>query len=418
MTVSDPSTSLSPTQRSAPGSAAPHLGPGLAALVVAVALLVGVQALVGARLPGSLPFYAAYAMSFKVNGNVLQSLAFRTPHELPVYGSSELDRWTANRADAFFRLRPTGFAVFPVGRGGATCLLIQQKLAAIGDDARGKSVVIFLSPGWFLASSVDERAVAANLSTAQLGAWIFGDALSPALKTDLARRLRDHAGFLEDQSLLAEAVRCLAEPTGANRARLALLSPLGKLQNALLRRFDYGVLLWEIVFPQQRWHPLDGYDQNAWPATGRPIDWERLFADAEADPGPPPGHPAPGGTTGGGHDREFVARLNASAEFGDLSLLLHVLRELRMRVLFISQPFNGPDSDAKGITPRARRVYYERVEALVRAGGYPLRDFSAHEADPLFFSDAEHPSAKAWLYYDREIDRFYAGSQGGAAESF
>ena len=45
---------------------------------------------------------------------------------------------------------------------------------------------------------------------------------------------------------------------------------------------------------------------------------------------------------------------------------------------------------------------------MLRPSGYPLHDFSEHEEDPYFFSDEGHPSAEAWIYYDREIDRFHA----------
>ena len=378
----------------------------LCALLAAAALLGGMQAFVEARLPGRLPFYAAHAMSFKVNGNVVQRAAFRTPDELPVYGSSELDLPISNRPDAFFRDRPTGFAVFPVGRGGATSLIILQKLAAVGDAARGKRVVIILSSTWFLQPALEDRAVAANLAGSQLSAWLFGSDLSPGLKRDIARRLRDYSDDFNDQTLLGNAVESLARPTPWNRLRFALLYPLGKLQNALLERLDYGVLLWEMVFPQQRFREDHVLESCAARTDGGHIDWNGFLARVEADPGevaprpPPPAHP-------GAYNDDFFARLNASREFEDVKLLVRVLKELNMQACFICQPFNGAYSDLGGITPDARHAHYDRLESLLQASGYPLYDFPEHEEDPLFFSDEDHPSAKAWIFYDREINRFY-----------
>ena len=92
----------------------------------------------------------------KLTGNILQTEAFRLPDSLPIYGSSELDRPAENRPDDFFRDRPTGFTAFPIGRGGTTCLMILQKLAAVGHAARGKKTAIFLSPTWFAKESVGE----------------------------------------------------------------------------------------------------------------------------------------------------------------------------------------------------------------------------------------------------------------------
>ena len=388
-----------------------HLPPMFCAVVTALSLLGGVRGFVGARIPAQLPYYAAHAMSFKVNGNALQRVAFRTPDELPIYGSSELDRWVGNRADAFFRGRPTGFAVFPVGRGGATCFLIAQKLAAVGDAACGKKVVIFLSPTWFLKPGVGEDAVAANLGVPQLSAWVFGTGLSPALKTAVARRLLDFPDSLENQPLVADAVQCLADSTPAHRLGFAVLQPLGMVQNALLRWIDYGVILWEMVFPQRRWSQEP--DQSAPPMNGRKIDWKRL--------GPGMGEQTGTTATENGDsgaadltseaDQRFVARLQATQEFGDFALLVCVLREMRMDALFISQPFNEADGVVGKVSPPVRWTYYERLRAIIGTGGFPLRDFAEHEDDPTFFSDVEHPSDKAWLFYDREIDRFEAANR-------
>ena len=89
----------------------------------------------------------------KNQGTALQQAAFETDGLLPLYGSSELNLLRPyNRpfhATNLFRDRPTGFAVFPVGKQATTCLIIQQKLAAIGPALRGRKVVISLSSFWF-----------------------------------------------------------------------------------------------------------------------------------------------------------------------------------------------------------------------------------------------------------------------------
>ena len=390
----------------APGG--PHLAPACWALLAAVGLLSGVRAYVGPRLPPRLPLYAAHAMSFKVNGNVLQSVAFRAPDELPIYGSSELDLEIDNRPDEFFQHRPAGFAAFPVGRGGSSSLIIAQKLAAVGDAARGKRVVIILSATWFLQPSVGHKEVGANLAGSQLSAWLFGS-LSPALKTDIARRVRDYSDELKDQTLNLDTLRCLAKPTPVNRLRLALLSPLGQMQKTLLKQLDYGVLLWEMVFPQRRFNEEDRGRDSA-PAAGGPIDWNGLIARAQAGMGNAaiPGDQAVLAKSDQ-LDRKFLAQLGASREFDDLRLLVRVLRELKMEACFISQPFNGTYGGLSGVSPPVRRAYYERLQAVLQPSGYPLYDFSGFEEDRFFFSDDDHPSAKGWLLYDREIARFWQG---------
>ena len=358
-----------------------------------------------------LPFYAAHAVPLKITGNLLPTAAFRTPGELPVYGSSELDNWAVNRADAFFRHRPTGFAVFTVGRGGGSCLSILQKLAAAGAAAHGKRVVIFLSPAWFVENEVEAAGLDADLGTSQMGAWIFDGELSPSLRTAVATRMRDFPGKVKNQALLDDALRCLARPTPSHRLGFTLLTPLGHFQNALLGSLESCAILWQTVVPQRRWRREGKRDQAPPPVTDGQIDWQRLEKetdgprlaaadDARALPMPT-----------GAEDGMFVARLASSREFDDLALLIRVLKEMKMEAYFIGQPLNGPFRDRLQISAAARRVYYARVEAVLRAGGYPWHDFSEHEQDADFFSDVEHPSAEAWLFYDRAIDRFYSGGE-------
>ena len=406
--VDRPGTVLAEPAR-APGR--PHLAPACCALLAAAALLAGVRAYVAPRLPARLPFYAAHAMSFKVNGNVLQSVAFRAPGELPIYGSSELDLEIDNRPDEFFQHRPAGFAAFPVGRGGGSSLIILQKLAAVGGAARGKRVVVMLSSTWFLQPGVGHKEIGANLAGSQLSAWLFGDSLPGALKADIARRMEDYSDELKDQTLNVDALRCLAHPTLGHRLRFALLFPLGRLQNALLEQLDYGVLLWEMAFPQRRFNEEDR-GRGIAPAVGEAIDWDALAAQAQAGMG---NAPIPGDQAvlvrSERSDRKFLSQLGATREFDDLLLLVRVLRELKMEACFISQPFNGVYGGLSGVSPQARSAYYQRLEAVLRPSGYALHDFSGSEEDRYFFSDDDHPSAKGWILYDHEIARFWQGGE-------
>src|ERR1700759_4020331 len=72
----------------------------------------------------------------KNQGLAFQRAAARTPDMLLLYGSSELTDAVPNRASDFFSTEPTGFEICPVGKAGASSLIILQKLAALGADLR------------------------------------------------------------------------------------------------------------------------------------------------------------------------------------------------------------------------------------------------------------------------------------------
>ena len=408
-----------------------HFLSALAALICVGVILATAQCYVRMLLPNKMAAFAERPSPIKLTGNILQTEAFCLDATLPIYGSSELDRPADNRPDAFFRTRPTGFTAFPIGRGGTTCLMILQKVAAVGTAARGRKAVIFLSPSWFLRDEVGENAVDANLTSPQLSAWSFGNALSWTLRQKIARRLLDYPESLEDQVLLAAAVHCMAEPTPAHRAAFAMLAPLGRMQNALFQRLEYCAILREMVRQSQAGRRVsDRIHRGPLPAphdVSRP-DWERLAGDAEAKDRAyndgafysatnallPPNRRAENirAKPAGSRDGDFVAAILLSKEFSDLQLLVDVLRELGVDALFVSQPFNGLYRNLGGTTRRGRQVYYDKLAATMAHSGYPLLDFNDHEEDRFFFNDASHPSAKAWIFYDQGIDRFYHGTHG------
>ena len=113
---------------------------------------------------------------------------------LPIYGSSELDLQAPyNRpfhATNLFRDYPTGFTIFPVGKAETTCLIILQKLAAVGPALKGRKVAVSVSPFWFF-KRLTARAdgYAGNFSALHAGELAFNTGLSLQLRQDAARRM-------------------------------------------------------------------------------------------------------------------------------------------------------------------------------------------------------------------------------------
>ena len=406
-----------------------HLWAVLLAVLTVVVVFAGVEAFVRWRLAGELEAFAGIMPSVKLTGNVLAAAALRRADFLLVYGSSELDHDAENRPDAFFQYRPTGFAVFPIGKAGNTCLVVLQKVAALGKRLRGRKVVVILSPSWFLHDP-DPEAVGANLRPPQVGAWVFGSGLDAALRRDIARRLQAFPAVLEREPLLGRAVADLAENSWGSRLRLAALTPLGRAQDFLWERWEFLAVARDLPTggASRRQRQKASRKAGLPPPRSAP-NWERLAAEAERHDralgdGSPYSVGVPEreekvseemeGRSGKEavpreRDADFLAKLARSSEWTDLGLLLRVLREEGAEALIVSQPFNGRYRDPGGNTPAARRVYYARLEATVRAAGFAVRDFPEDEEDRTFFNDAGHPSAKGWVFYDRALDEFFHG---------
>jgi D-alanine transfer protein len=391
----------------------------LAAVGAAILLLAGIDlrdrrlirthaaALAPLNLPG-----AARAVA-------LQRQILRQPGFLPIYGSSEMSTGEPTRPALFFQAHPSGFQVFPVGSAGDRCLIILQELGAVADVIRGRRVVIILSPTWFTPPDPRKdhsahRQFAARYSPLEAGTLAFGDALSPALERDVAGRLLDYGSVLRERSpLLATALARLRGPTWFGTVLLELLRPLGAAEDFLLRL-------------QDRWQTaalIRGLPGSQ-PAAGArsaveapPIDWTALAASFDhespgaharaSDAGGKPSAKSPPAARPRDPDADFLRRMDAGKEWIDFGLLLRVLRELGVHALVIDQPINGRWSDERGVSAKARQVYYGRVRRIAAAYGIRVADFSSHEEDPAFFADAVHPSAKAWIYYNQALDEFY-----------
>src|SRR5260370_41879627 len=77
---------------------------------------------------------APMMFALKNQGTELQAEAFRHPDLLVVYGSSELEQPNRYHASNLFRDYPTGFTLFPVGRGSTTRPVIPPALAPVRSE--------------------------------------------------------------------------------------------------------------------------------------------------------------------------------------------------------------------------------------------------------------------------------------------
>ena len=309
--------------------------------------------------------------------------------------------------------------MFPVAYPGETDLVVATKLAALGPAVRGRKAVVFLSPSWFQVAELDPKGFGINFSPLQGSRTVFGSGLSAGLKRDFAHRLLDYPDLVGQYPLLKASLGCAAADNTADRLLLGVMAPLGTLQNLCLDESDRAkVAAWLHA------HPLPS--KGPPPAVPATVDWDARLREAEdfyrRQPAPTtysttartgfddkrmgafrdPAHPeiSP--------DANFERVCLSAKEWTDLDLLLRTARELGLRLLLVCQPVNANFAALQGLTPRSSELFYESLQAAVAP--YPLatlRTFPQAENDPHWFVDATHPTAKAWLAYDRELDAFY-----------
>ncbi len=412
----------------------PHLAPALTAVILAVVMLGALRSYARSLESRAVAALAADEAIIDPNGEwyrlknqgtALQQAAFETGGLLPLYGSSELNLLrTYNRpfhVTNLFRDRPTGFMVFPVGKEATTCLIIQQKLAAVGPALRGRKVAISLSPFWFFEGlTAWAGGYAGNFSALHAGELAFNARLSLRLKQDAARRMLQYPATLADRPLLKFALENLADGSPLGLACYDAVLPLGMLHNAILRYQDH----WRVV--SQHWrHPIRTSSPISPPA-GQPMDWSTMHQRADAL------YRTHSNNNEFGLDNKrweskfrqetlrqkntrsddaFLRTLQGNQEWVDLELLLRTLTEFGAQPLLLSMPIHGGWYDQCGVTYAARRAYYQKLRELGARYRTTVIDFADHDADRSFCFDYKgHLSPSGWVYYGQVLDGFFHGT--------
>jgi D-alanine transfer protein len=352
-------------------------------------------------------------------GSVIQQAAFRQRDLLPIYGSSEmLDEVTPYRAFTFFAAYPTGFNVIDIAKSGDTSLDIAQDLAAIGPEMHGKKVVISFTPSMFNSAEVGDKAYVANFSRMHANVIAFSPYLSTAVKHLAARRLLDYPETLSSDPILSFGLTNLAGGTLYNRIMYDFSCPLGQLDILIFRMQDH-YAVWSFLQSHPKIHPNPKRQASA-------IDWNTVIAKARNQQkvnanNNPYGvenslwinkfHRTFKVNKPNSSDQHYIANLDSSKEWGDLAILLEILKELGAQPVIMSRPINGALYTASGISKTGQQAYYTKLENLVGTYGMPLVDFHQYTTDRFFNIDqASHTSREGWAIVDKRLDAFYHGN--------
>src|SRR5262249_12544742 len=114
----------------------------------------------------------------------------RQPDLLIMYGGSEVITPNRFHPNEHFQDYPEGFAVFPVGKADTSSLVILQKVAALGAEARDKKIIVSVTAACFYQRDMqDPKNYAGNFSYLHANELVFSTDLSLELKQRAAVRM-------------------------------------------------------------------------------------------------------------------------------------------------------------------------------------------------------------------------------------
>ncbi len=356
------------------------------------------------------------------NGSELERLAIKQDDLLLIFGASELvlldTKYQANR---FFSTYPTGFMVFNVATKGGSALTLAQKFAGLGDDLRGKRLVLALGPAIMTMApygEVNTRHYDANFSQLNALELAFSADLSMEIKGHAAKRMLDFPDPLKDTPFIKFALEKLAGNSLTDKILYYLSWPLGRLQIVIRRLQDHYATInfirhlskeevtiqhkpqeidWDVLIPVAEKEQIKntdsnpfGVDNSQWPKI------KELFV-----------RPIPVGTK----DVEFISDVESAREWEDLDIALQVIKELDGNVIVMSAPMNVPLWETIGVSEQAQNTYYEKLHSVVAPYGLPVIDLKEYGTVKYFSMDlASHASRKGWIYVDQTLDAIYHGN--------
>jgi D-alanyl-lipoteichoic acid biosynthesis protein DltD len=310
--------------------------------------------------------------------------------------------------------------VFNVATKGGSALTLAQKFAGLGDDLRGRRLVLALGPAIMTMApygEVNTRHYDANFSPLNALELTFSPDLSMETKQHAARRTLDFPDPLKDQPFIKFALERLAGDSLLDRFLYYLCWPLGRLEIVTLRMQDHYATVnfirhlsreqvtikhepkeidWNALIHIAEKEQIDntdsnpfGVDNSQWPKI------KELFV-----------RPISAGTK----DNEFISDVDSAREWEDLDIALQVIKELDGNVIVMSTPMNVPLWETIGVSEQAQNTYYQKLHQVVEPYGLPVIDLHEYGTIKYFSMDlASHASRKGWIYVDQTLDAIYHG---------
>ncbi len=339
-------------------------------------------------------------------GMYLQERMLQESNSMPLYGSSELNRFDPFHPYNYVRATDAPYSTFMIGRGGMQSITHFLNFAAQEGNLKDKKIVFIISPQWFTAKGMEELHFSPNYSMLHAYDLAFNKEIDPTLRNDAMERLLQFDTVKRDH--LLRAMYQFKMSDGKEKpivGRLAMMA--GRVQKALLEKKD----LYYSLFPSTS-HNLKSNDKLITNQT-----FEQQLQHAEAY----------------GQKRvsnelmienKFYKRLEnsnlkklegfrkhvdytESPEYQDFQLVIDVLKDAGAKPLFVSIPVNGRWYDYAQYPQDRRQAYYKKMEQVLTTADVPYVDFSDHEYDPYFIMDTIHIAWKGWVYLDQELDKYW-----------
>lgn len=388
-----------------------YIGPVIIAIGLFCLLLSVPNSFLDNLTPNSVVAQEASSLDDKMfQGKLVIDKMLKNPKYLPIFGSSELRRQDQFHPSNYYKVNPVGFTPFLIGKGGTTDLVHFLDLATRANELKNKKLVFILSPQWFTPTGATSSEFGYEYSSLQAYEYVLHPAISKKLQAEGAKRFLQFKSVKKDRILTA-LLEGIVYKDPYHQLKAALVKPIGELILLSLEKKDYLVM---------NYYPKTSIKPFLDPALTKGVSWQQLRANATktALKYKTENPFAIDDAIFNAHYRDNLQQYKDSAkglsyanspEYGDLQLLLDVLKESKAKALFISVPVDGYWYDYINVSKQGREIYYKKVKNEIEKAGFPVADYSKFEYDKSFLTDSEHLGWGGWAYIDEAIYQYWKG---------
>jgi D-alanine transfer protein len=339
-------------------------------------------------------------------GVAIQKKIMQDKKFIPIYGSSELSRFDEFHPSIYFKNHNSQYTPYLIGRGGTQSLIHFLSLSSVQPYLKGKKIIYVLSPTWFKEEGLDEGRFDPNFSKLQAIQFALNQQIPIELKRKAVQRMLDYS-MVKNDAMLSTILKESISTKTKNTMKQKLLNDLVTSYLSVAKKQD---VLTSLIHPSI-------YSTNSIKPLPKNMSFEDMLKKAD-ELGKETANNNRFGIKNSVYSFHFANHLqelknskadisyDKSPEYGDLQLVLDLLKASGAKPLFISLPVNGYFYDYTGFNKTQRKDYYDKVRNQIEKSGFPVADLTGHEYDKYFFEDSIHIRLKGWIYTDQAIEKF------------
>lgn len=376
------------------------------AVILAVTSAVGLHFLAEARIHADGNAFASWSGDgkFQAREAIIKNL---DENSILTFGSSEFQYGLKTPYHPGKIFKDTKFHMMLIGAGFYQSLSHAITLASLGDDAKSKDVILFVSPQWFRKSGVQPEAFTSRFSESHYIAMLKNPHISQKVKNyiiERSQKLLSIDSGIQNRADLYNRVLYTGDASMSDRFNYRIYSRFlreKELQTAAMQMIRDKIPRTSSV-PKTSQDPdfasllkraaKDGEAENQ----GNPFFMDDAAYKWKIKP-----------FLKQKKNQSLEGSYSNSVEYDDLRCFLDVCQDLNMRPLLVMLPVNGYWYDYTGFPKQARADYYQKIRSVASEYHAAVADFSEHEYTKYFFEDGVHIAKKGWVTINEGIYQYY-----------